>query len=110
MRVASGDAVGESAARPRMRPICRHFLMLRRALRDTRRLSEQTELNALDMEKLNKDIDSSFTELIEASGKGDFSNVNQNIEELENKLASKQILKDGTIDLTAKFNELGSKK
>ena len=61
------------------------------------------------MEKLNKDIDSSFTELIEASGKGDFSNVNQNIEELENKLASKQILKDGTIDLTAKFNELGAK-
>lgn len=109
MRVASGDAVARVCATTEDAANMSALLDAKESLARYQELSEQTELNALDMEKLNKDIDSSFTELIEASGKGEFSNVNQNIEELENKLASKQILKDGTIDLTAKFNELGAK-
>lgn len=109
MRVASGDAVARVCGTTEDAANMSALLDAKESLARYQELSEQTELNALDMEKLNKDIDSSFTELIEASGKGDFSNVNQNIEELENKLASKQILKDGTIDLTAKFNELGAK-
>lgn len=109
MRVASGDAVARVCGTTEDAANMSALLDAEESLARYQELSEQTELNALDMEKLNKDIDSSFTELIEASGKGDFSNVNQNIEELENKLASKQILKDGTIDLTAKFNELGAK-
>ncbi len=109
MRVASGDAVARVCGTTEDAANMSALLDAKESLARYQELSEQTELNALDMEKLNKDIDSSFTELIEASGKGDFSNVSQNIEELENKLASKQILKDGTIDLTAKFNELGAK-
>lgn len=109
MRVASGDAVARVCGTTEDAANMSVLLDAKESLARYQELSEQTELNALDMEKLNKDIDSSFTELIEASGKGDFSNVSQNIEELENKLASKQILKDGTIDLTAKFNELGAK-
>lgn len=109
MRVASGDAVARVCATTEDAANMSALLDAKESLARYQELSEQTELNALDMEKLNKDIDSSFTELIEASGKGDFSNISQNIEELENKLASKQILKDGTIDLTAKFNELGAK-
>lgn len=109
MRVASGDAVARVCATTEDAANMSALLDAKESLARYQELSEQTELNALDMEKLNKDIDSSFTELIEASGNGDFSNIGQNIEELENKLASKQILKDGTIDLTAKFNELGAK-
>lgn len=109
MRVASGDAVARVCATTEDAANMSALLDAKESLARYQELSEQTELNALDMEKLNKDIDSSFTELIEASGNGDFSNISQNIEELENKLASKQILKDGTIDLTAKFNELGAK-
>lgn len=109
MRVASGDAVARVCGTTEDAANMSALLDAKESFARYQELSEQTELNALDMEKLNKDIDSSFTELIEASGKGDFSNVSQNIEELENKLASKQILKDGTIDLTAKFNELGAK-
>lgn len=109
MRVASGDAVARVCASDEDAANVSALLEAKESLARYQEISEQTELNALDMEKLNKTIDASFTELVRTSNSGDFSELSRNIEELENKLASKQILKDGTIDLTAKFNELNSK-
>ncbi len=109
MRVASGDAVARVCASDEDAANVSALLEAKESLARYQEISEQTELNALDMEKLNKTIDASFTELVRTSNSGDFSDLSRNIEELENKLASKQILKDGTIDLTAKFNELNSK-
>ena len=109
MRVASGDAVARVCASDEDAANVSVLLEAKESLARYQEISEQTELNALDMEKLNKTIDASFTELVRTSNSGDFSELSRNIEELENKLASKQILKDGTIDLTAKFNELNSK-
>ena len=106
MRVASGDAVARVCASDEDAANVSALLEAKESLARYQEISEQTELNALDMEKLNKTIDASFTELVRTSNSGDFSELSRNIEELENKLASKQILKDGTIDLTAKFNEL----
>ena len=109
MRVASGDAVARVCASDEDAANVSALLEAKESLARYQEISEQTELNALDMEKLNKTIDASFTELVRTSNSGDFFELSRNIEELENKLASKQILKDGTIDLTAKFNELNSK-
>lgn len=109
MRVASGDAVARVCASDEDAANVSVLLEAKESLARYQEISEQTELNALDMEKLNKTIDASFTELVRTSNSGDFSELSRNIEELENKLASKQILKDGTIDLTAKFNELNLK-
>lgn len=109
MRVASSDAVARVCASDEDAANVSALLEAKESLARYQEISEQTELNALDMEKLNKTIDASFTELVRTSNSGDFSELSRNIEELENKLASKQILKDGTIDLTAKFNELNSK-
>lgn len=109
MRVASGDAVARVCASDEDAVNVSALLEAKESLARYQEISEQTELNALDMEKLNKTIDASFTELVRTSNSGDFFELSRNIEELENKLASKQILKDGTIDLTAKFNELNSK-
>lgn len=109
MRVASGDAVARVCASDEDAANVSALLEAKESLARYQEISEQTELNALDMEKLNKTIDTSFTELVRTSNSGDFFELSRNIEELENKLASKQILKDGTIDLTAKFNELNSK-
>lgn len=109
MRVASGDAVARVCASDEDAANVSALLEAKESLARYQEISEQTELNALDMEKLNKTIDASFIELVRTSNSGDFSELSRNIEELENKLASKQILKDGTIDLTAKFNELNSK-
>lgn len=109
MRVASGDAVARVCASDEDAANVSALLEAKESLARYQEISEQTELNALDMEKLNKTIDASFTELVRTSNSGDFFELSRNIEELENRLASKQILKDGTIDLTAKFNELNSK-
>lgn len=109
MRVASGDAVARVCNSDEDAANVSALLEAKESLARYQELSEQTELNALDMEKLNKAIDASYTELIEATNKGDFSDLTENIEELENRFASKQVLKDGTIDLTAKFNELSAK-
>ena len=109
MRVASGDAVARVCASDEDAANVSALLEAKESLARYQEISEQTEINALDMEKLNKTIDASFTELVRTSNSCDFSELSRNIEELENKLASKQILKDGTIDLTAKFNELNSK-
>lgn len=109
MRVASGDAVARVCNSAEDAANISELIEAKESLARYQELSEQTELNALDMEKLNKEIDAAYTELVKASGNGDYSNLSRNIEELENKFASKQVLKDGTIDLTAKFNELNSK-
>lgn len=108
MRVASGDAVARVCNSSEDAAAVSKLVETKESLARYQEISEQTELNALDMEKLNKAIDASYTELLKTANNGDFSDLTKNTEELENKLASKQILKDGTINLTDKFNKLNS--
>ncbi len=108
MRVASGDAVARVCNSSEDAAAVSKLVEAKESLARYQEISEQTELNALDMEKLNKAIDSSYTELLKTANNGDFSELTKNTEELENKLASKQILKDGTINLTDKFNKLNA--
>lgn len=106
MRVASGDAVARVC---NSEADAADFSMLTQAKKSLERyqeISEQTELNALDMEKLNKDIDRCYTEILNMTNSGNFSEIEDNVENFADKLASKQILRDGTINLTEKFNEL----
>lgn len=108
MRVASGDAVARVCNSSEDAAAVSKLVETKESLARYQEISEQTELNALDMEKLNKAIDASYTELLKTANNGDFSDLTKNTEELENKLASKQILKDGTINLTDKFNKLNA--
>lgn len=108
MRVASGDAVARVCNSSEDAAAVSKLVETKESLARYQEISEQTELNALDMEKLNKAIDASYTELLKTANNGDFSDLTKNTEKLENKLASKQILKDGTINLTDKFNKLNA--
>lgn len=108
MRVASGDAVARVCNSAEDAANVSKLVEAKESLARYQEISEQTELNALDMEKLNKSIDGTYTELLQTANSGDFSELTDDIEELENKLASKQILKDGTINLTDKFNKLST--
>ena len=108
MRVASGDAVARVCNSAEDAAAVSKLVEAKESLARYQEISEQTELNALDMEKLNKAIDASYTELLKTANNGDFAELAKNTEELENKLASKQILKDGTINLTDKFNKLNT--
>lgn len=106
MRVARGDAVARVCASAEDAANISALQDAEESLERYQKLSEQTELNALDMEKLNKEISESFSKLTVAANSGSFGNLTDIIEEYENKLASRQILVDGVIDLSAKLNEL----
>ena len=105
-RVASGDAVARVCAKEQD---AADYAELEETI-STReryiRLSEQTELNALDMEKLNKDIDDAYTDLLTLVSSRDYDGLSDYISELEESYASKQVLRDGTIDLTETITAL----
>lgn len=106
MRVASGDAVARVCALEKDAADITALTKAQESLERYQELSEQTELNALDMEKLNKEIEDCFSKLAKSVNSGNFESLSEDIEKYESKLASRQILKDGMINLTDKFNEL----
>jgi hypothetical protein len=69
-------------------------------------LNGQTELSALDMEKLNADIDSYYTNMMKIINSRNYSELKDYVDRYENALTSKQVLKDGTIDLSEKITAL----
>ncbi len=108
-RVARGDAVARICAKEQD---AADYAELEKAVELREKylqLSGQTELNALDMEKLNDDIDSAYTEFLKAVSSRQYATLSDSINELEDSLASKQVLKDGTIDLSEKITALDKK-
>lgn len=72
-------------------------------------LSNQTQLNALDMQKLNSEIEKSYAELLETANGSDYSEISAHISELENELAEKQLLSDGKVDYSKNIIEADKK-
>lgn len=72
-------------------------------------LNEQTELDALDMQKLNKEIDSAYTDFLKIVNSRNYSGLSDSVNGLEDSLASKQILKDGKIDIDSKIKALDNR-
>lgn len=69
-------------------------------------LSNSTQFGALNMEKLNSDIDKSYSELLKNIGVLDYTDIGDNIDSLKGKLACKQILIDGSADFSDKLAEI----
>ena len=69
-------------------------------------LSNQTELNTIDMQKLNSEIDNTYAGLVADGSTGDYSGLSDYITELEDELASKQILMDGSVDFSAQIADV----
>jgi hypothetical protein len=107
-RVASGDSVARICNSDEDAANYSKLLDAKKELKRYKTLSEQTELNALDIEKLNNDIDSRYSDVLSVISSGDYTKLNDSITDLEDKMASKQILSTGSIDLTAKFTELNN--
>ena len=105
-RVASSDAVARVCAKEQD---AADYAELEEAVKLRERyvqLNEQTELEALDMQKLNQDIDKAYTKLLEITNSRDYTGLSESIARLEDSLASKQVLRDGNIDLTEKIDAL----
>lgn len=105
-RVASGDSVVRICTKEQD---AADFAELEESLEIRERyiqLSEQTELDALDMQKLNKDIDDAYTAFLKTINSRSYASLGDNVNRLEDSLASKQVLKDGTIDIDSKIEAL----
>lgn len=108
-RVASGDAVARVFAREED---AADYAELEESIRIRDRyirLSDQTELDALDMQKLNVEIDDTYTQFLRTIASGNYAAVSDTVGGLEDLLASKQVLKDGTIDLEDKISALDNR-
>lgn len=105
-RVASGDAVAR-ICKQEQDAVDYAELEESKKIRDRYvRLNEQTELDALDMQKLNKDIDSAYTDFLKLISSKNYNDLDNSINNLEDSLASKQVLRDGTIDINSKIEAL----
>ncbi len=105
-RVASSDAVARVCAKEQDAADYAELEEAKKMRERYVQLNEQTELEALDMQKLNKDIDNAYTKLLEITNSRDYLNLADSIAEFEDCLASKQVLRDGNIDLSEKIDAL----
>ena len=108
-RVASGDAVARVFAKEED---AADYAELEESIRVRDRyirLSDQTELDALDMQKLNAEIDDNYTDFLRTIAAGNYTAISDTVGGLEDLLASKQVLKDGTIDLEDKITALDNR-
>ncbi len=105
-RVASGDTVARVCTTEQD---AADFAELEESRKQRDRyiqLRDQSELDALDMQKLNKEIDKAYTDFLEMAGSGDYRNLNDCVNELEDSLASKQVLMNGGINIDSKISTL----
>lgn len=108
-RVARGDSVAivcdssDEAA---------NYISLKEARAEKERyeaLINGTHMNTVDIEKLNIGIEKSYSDLLGATGRLDYSELYEKIAELEDKLAEKQIVTDGNIDYSDKIAAVDKK-
>lgn len=108
-RVAKGDAVARVCAKEQDAADYAELEETKKIRDRYMRLDDQTELNALDMEKLNEDIDKAYTGLLGLINSRDYDGLSDYIAELEESYTSKQVLRDGTVDLTATIDTLNKR-
>lgn len=108
-RVASGDSVAivcsssDEAA---------NYMVLKEARAEKERyeaLINSSHMNTVDIEKLNVEIEKSYADLLSATGKTDYSELYTKIADLEDKLAEKQIVTDGSVDYSDKISAVDKK-
>lgn len=109
MRVASGDSVARVCKSEQEAAEYSQLIKSKEELERYQKLSQQTELNSLDMQKLNNEINERYRDLLVTLNSGSYTDLEEYETQVEDRLASKQILSDGSIDLNDKFNELQNK-
>ncbi len=105
-RVANGDCIAVSCLNE---DDAAAYSRLEAAKTEYARLCElnnQGGVNELDSEKLNSDIYSAYNKIMDNIFSDSFSSLNKNIEEFNSKSAAKQILSEGSIDLTETISSL----
>ncbi len=105
-RVAKGDVIAISCADEEDATI---YTKLENAKAEFQRLStlnNQNGVNELNSEKLNNEINSAYSQVMDNILSDEFSALSESIENFNDKSATKQILSEGSIELGDKLTSL----
>ena len=99
-RVAKGDCIAISCANNDDASV---YTRLKAAKEEYNRLvtlNNQNGVNELSSEKLNDEIQTAYGDILNKIFQNDFSTVSKSVEEFNNKSATRQIISEGSIDLS----------
>lgn len=99
-RVAKGDCIAISCANNDDASV---YTRLKAAKEEYNRLvtlNNQNGVNELSSEKLNNEIQTAYGDILNKIFQNDFSTVSKSVEEFNNKSATRQIMSEGSIDLS----------
>ena len=99
-RVAKGDCIAISCANNDDASV---YTRLKAAKEEYNRLvtlNNQNGVNELSSEKLNDEIQTAYGDILNKIFQNDFSTVSKSVEEFNNKSATRQIMSEGSIDLS----------
>ncbi|MBQ8783823.1 MAG: hypothetical protein IJZ57_08650 [Clostridia bacterium] len=99
-RVAKGDCIAISCANNDDAAVYTRLEAAREEYDRLVNLNNQNGVNELSSEKLNDEIQSAYSDILDKIFSNDFSSLSQSVELFNNKSATKQILSEGSIDLS----------
>lgn len=105
-RVAKGDCIAISCAN---KDDATAYTQLKAAKEEYNRLltlNNQSGVNELSAEKLNEEIYNSYNEILDKIFINDFISLSRSVEVFNNKSATKQILSEGSLNLTETITSL----
>ena len=108
-RVASGDAVANICKSEKDAADYAELVAAREERERFVTLSNQTEFNNLDMQKLNTNIENNYAEFLKTVNTNNYDTLADNIKELENQLIEKQLLSQVEIDFSGRIAEIDKK-
>ncbi len=105
-RVAKGDCIAVSCNTDEEASVYTRLQAAKEEYERLLQIDNQSGVNELDSEKLNEGIRQSYTELMDKIFTGNYSSIEDSLEEINSKSATKQILSNGSIDLSGALSGL----
>lgn len=105
-RVAKGDCIAISCADENDASVYTRLESAKEEFSRLSTLNNQNGVNELNSEKLNEEIKSAYNDVMDDILSDNYQNIAQSIEIFNDKSATKQIMSDGSIDLSEKLTSL----
>lgn len=105
-RVAKGDCIAISCANNDDAAVYTRLNAAKEEYDRLVALNNQSGVNELSSEKLNDEIQTAYGDILNKIFANDFSSVSKSVEEFNNKSATRQIMSEGSIDLSEAITTL----
>ena len=105
-RVANGDCIAVSCANNDDAEIYSRLEAAKEEYKQLNLINNQGGVNELNSEKLNDEIKSAYSNILDTIFSNNFSSLSHIVDEFNNKSATRQILSEGSIDLSQSITDL----